>query len=259
MGHHQLQLFPKSRNWRRVVELLDHGSSVAEIAAAASKAAKTATKNALADPVFTEAFWILLNAPLAARGPDFVQDMAEIGVEIDADASLLEITAAIHEALDQHGFATGGRTQFGEFAQLALVEALNAQISPDLPSLFKPSADEARGALGRLSSGNRFGQLARHFFYRLLHRTLSSFLSRELAQHIGPNQRFADDAQRRAFDHAFEVHCRETSRIVEEYAGGWYGKHVWKSGGFDRAEAHRFASYAFTKLRQELERRNAPA
>jgi hypothetical protein len=67
------------------------------------------------------------------------------------------------------------------------------------------------------------------------------YLSRELANHIGQDGRFRADADRRSFDAALATHCIEASRIVRDFAGGWYGKTVWRDGDLSREAAGRFA------------------
>jgi hypothetical protein len=110
-------------------------------------------------------------------------------------------------------------------------------------------------AIGRLAGGDRFAALAREFFARLTQRILDYYLSRELSNHIGAGQRFADDRERSQFDQALDRHCREASRIVEEFAGGWYGKNVYQGDGLTPDDVRRFAPVAFTKIRAELRKR----
>ena len=154
---------------------------------------------------------------------------------------------------------SGTKTDFGEIAQLALVESLNDAVAPRLPTLLEPDPGDLRRALARLASGDRFGALARGFFARLTSRTLDYYLSRELANHVGPGRRFQSDAERVAFDRALSTHAFETARIVEAFAGGWYGKQVWKSEGLTDASMAGFAQYAFKKIRDELGQRRLAA
>jgi hypothetical protein len=140
-------------------------------------------------------------------------------------------------------------------AQMAAVESLAALIGPTLPSLFEPNPAEVQRAVGRLASGDRFSALAREFFARLTQRSLDYFFSRELGNHIGPGERFRNDADRSRFDQALDRHCREASRIVEEFAGGWFGKHVYHRDGITPDAVRRFAPVAFKKIRAELRKR----
>lgn len=253
MGHVRLGVLPKSRKWRQVVNELRRGAEVDEIAALAAEAAETSLQAAANDPTFVHSFWLLTQVPLAARGPTFVEDLGRLGVRVDDQPSLMSLVAAISDAVDRH--AQGGRTELGEMAQMAAIESLTATIAPTLPSLFGPSSEEVQRSIGRLASGDRFSGLAREFFARLTQRTLGYFLSRELSNHIGAGKRFGDDGARSQFDQALDQHCREASRIVEEFAGGWYGKNVYRSGGLTPDAIRRFAPVAFKKVRAELRKR----
>jgi hypothetical protein len=165
------------------------------------------------------------------------------------------VAAAISGAVDRYAREQGGRTDLGEMAQMAAVESLTALVGPNLPSLFRPDSEDVQRAIGRFAGGDRFSALAREFFGRLTQRSLGYFLSRELSNHIGLGDRFTDDVARSQFDNALDRHCREASRIVEEFAGGWYGKHVYQGGGLTRNNIRRFAPVAFKKIRAELRKR----
>ena len=138
---------------------------------------------------------------------------------------------------------------------MAAVDSLIAVVGASLPSLFGPTPEDVQREIGRLSSGDGFSRLAREFFTRLTQRCLGYYLSRELGNHVGADERFHNDTARRRFDDALDLHCREVSRIVEEFAGGWYGKNVYQGRGIGRAEIRKFAPYAFKKLRTELRKR----
>jgi hypothetical protein len=260
MGHVRLGVLPSSRKWRQVVEELRLGAEVDTIAAAAANAAEAALHGASRDPAFLHAFWLLTQIPLAARGPAFTEDIRRLGLQVPDRPSLMDVTAALSGAVDRHVRERGGRTDLGEMAQMAGVETLTAAVGPILPSLFAPAPEEVQRAIGRYASGDRFASLAREFFGRLTQRSLDYYLSRELSNHIGPGQRFADEAARAQFDQALWRHCREASRIVEDFAGGWYGKNVYQRDGLTPEAVSRFAPVAFKKVRAELrKRRDAPA
>ena len=124
-----------------------------------------------------------------------------------------------------------------------------------MPSLFEADASDLQRALGRFANGQAFGRLARTFFTRFVHGLLDHYLSRELAGHQGLDQRFGNDRQRAEFEAALQQHCWEASLIVEAYAGGWLGKHVYKEGLLTERHIADFAAYSLTKIRQELRSR----
>jgi hypothetical protein len=259
LGHIRLGVLPKSRKWNQVVEQLRLGADIDAVAASASDAAETSLQAASNDPAFLHAFWLLTQVPLAARGPDFASDLHRLGVQVPDQPSLMDVVAAISGTVDRYAREQGGRTDLGEMAQMAAVESLTALVGPNLPSLFEPSPGEVRRAIGRFAGGDRFSALAREFFARLTQRSLHYYLSRELSKHIGAGERFRDDAARSQFDDALDRHCREASRIVEAFAGGWYGKNVYQGDGLTPDAIRKFAPVVFKKIRAELRKRRDAA
>jgi hypothetical protein len=125
----------------------------------------------------------------------------------------------------------------------------------DLPSLFAPTPADTNLALGRLAVPNRFALLAREFFARLTTRYLDYFLSREIPNHVGPGKRLHSIDDHTAFNAALDQHCREASRIVETFAGGWFSKTHFE-GGITPEKARNFAYVSFKKIISELRRRS---
>lgn len=259
MGHIRLGILPKTRKWREVVDLLRIGADLEAVAGTAAEAAESSLQSAANDPAFLHAFWLLTQLPLAARGPDFVKDLRNLGLRISDSPRLMDLTSAYMGAVDRHARASGGRTDLGEMAQLAAVESLTAATAPALQTLFGADPIDVQRAIGRLAGGDRFSALARDFFARLTRRSLDYYLSRELANHTGARERFRDDAERARFDEALDRHCREAARIVEEFAGGWYGKNVYQRSGLTPASVRGFAPVAFRKIRDELRKRRDAA
>jgi hypothetical protein len=255
MGHVRLGVLPKSKKWHRVVEDLRLGADVSAIATAAAEAAETSLQNATGDDAFLHSFWLLTQLPSTARSSSFAQDLRDLGVQVSDRPGLMDIVAAFSAAVDQHSRAHGGRTDLGEMAQMAAVESITTLVGSSLPSLFEPNPDEVQRAIGRFASGDRFSILAREFFARLTQKSLKYYLSRELSNHIGAGRRFSDDMERREFDASLDRHCREASRIVEEFAGGWYGKSVYQGKSLTTESVRRFAPVAFKKIRDELRKR----
>jgi hypothetical protein len=255
MGHIRLGRLPRSKRWQQVVELLQLGADVETIAAAAAVAAERDLKRATDDPAFVQTLWLLTQLPLAARGPAFAADLQALGLSVADRPGLMEVVAAFTDAVDRHSRGLPGRTDLGEMAQMAAVESIVALVGQSLPSLFSPTPEDVQREIGRYASGDRFSVLAREFFARLTQRRLEYYLSRALGNHIGPDSRFGDDVERSEFDAALNRHCREASRIVVEFAGGWYGKNVYQKDGLQRSDVPGFAGHAFKKIGDELRKR----
>ena len=259
MGHIRLGTLPQSKKWRDVIGLLDADAPLDAIAEAAALASETDLRRAPGDPSFQFVTQLLVGLPLLARAPGFETEMQDLGLGSDALESVTGLLAGLNAAISRHNFEQGTSSDAGELARAALLESLSVQLRDRLPSLFKPTPQDIRTALASFASGQNFATLARDFFARLTYRSLDYYLSRELANHTGAGKRFADDAARVAFDRALSQHSFEASRIVEEFAGGWYGKTVWKEQSLSKSKINDFSRYAFKKMRSELGRRRASA
>ncbi len=256
MGHILLGTLPVTRKWREVVGLVSGGAPPDLIAGASASAAEAALRHARDDPALLHSFWLLTQLPLAARTPDFLESLQALGLRIDRDPSLLEIVGALTEAIDRQTESAGGRTDLGEMAQLAAADSLATVVGSNLPSLFGPSADDVQLELGKFAARDRFAVLARDFFARLTERYLDYYLSRELSNHIGSTRRFISSDAHADFNDALSQYCREASRIVEAFAGGWYSKTNFE-GGITPEKAGAFVFVALRKVRQELRKRSA--
>lgn len=256
MGHIRLGVLPKSRKWNQVVGLIAGGADVEHIAAASADAAENSLDRASIDVGLAYAFWLLTQVPLAARRPDFPNRLRALGLDgLSDEPTLIEIIAAFGREVDRRVGAKGRRTDLGEMAQHAASETLASLAGRELPSLFSPSPADVQRALAKLGSSDRFSLVSRDFFSRLTNRSLEYFLSRELSTHVGPGKRFAAIGEHTEFNAALDQHCREASRIIKEFSGGWYGKTLHEKKEISEDDARKFAHVAFKKLRAELRKR----
>lgn len=255
MGHIRLGTLSQSKKWREVVELLNSDASLKNVAEASARASEHDLARASNDPSFQFISRLLVELPLLARSPGFYNSLEEMGFTENALSSVPKLLSEINNAIDRNAFDLGQSSDLGALAQSALLETLSIKLRDNLPSLFQPEPAEIRRALGQFSGGQRFAELARDFFARLTYKSLDYYLSRELANHTGTEARFSSDADRVSFERALFQHTFETSRIVEEFAGGWYGKTVWKEQNLTPESINKFTQYAFKKMRSELGRR----
>ena len=254
MGHLLLGRMAATKRWKEVVELLRGGSSVAELADATAHAAESELQSAKGDPGLGYTVWLLTQLPLAARSPQFAARLGELGFDAGSEQSFLGLVAGFTKAVDQHIASRNGRTDLGELARQAASESLTAIAGAGLPSLFGSTAADVQRELGKLASKDRFAGLARDFFARLTQKTLEYYISRELPNHVGPGKAIPTVDQQIAFNAALELHCREASLIVEEFAGGWYSKANFK-GEITPGQAQGFTDYALKKMRDEFRAR----
>jgi len=254
MGHIRLGQLPRTRKWNEVVELLRSGETAPGVAAAALDAAEEGFRRAADDLGFTKALWLLTQLPLAARAPDYLGRLKAIGVDVEHEPGPMALVGAFTDALDA-AMRAGGRTDIGEIAQMSAAETLARELRKSTASLFGTTAADVRRDLASWATTKQFGTLAREFFSAVTRRYLAFYLSRELSNHVGGNRRFANSSEHAQFDDALDLYCRQATRIVEEFAGGWFSKTNWEQGTITQeAVRTEFSFIALKKLRAELKR-----
>lgn len=252
MGHVHLGVLPKTVPWNQVVRLLGDGASTVVVAAASARAAERELLGAGNDPVFVEAVRLLLLVPQAARGDDFGDALRRLDLGVGARPGLLDVLAGIEARLDDVARTARQRTDLGEFAGRALVQALAEQIGDGLPGLFDPRPDDVAAAARLLAGRRGLADLARSFFARLVTDSLSSWLDRTLSAQVGPDRRFSGAAERAAFDRALAAHVHGATRIVQEFIPGWTGKRLAEAGTISAAAARDVGAVSLKKIVEEL-------
>ena len=79
MGHIRLGTLPDTKKWRAVVQMIDGGADLLDIADGAARAAERDLARMPDDPLFQFVLQILVVAPLEARTPqytDYLNDSA---------------------------------------------------------------------------------------------------------------------------------------------------------------------------------------
>lgn len=253
MGHVRLGQLPKTRPWRKVVELIASGASVAEVAKATVEASEKALKFVQKDVGFREASHLLAQIGIAASKDDPVAHLASVGVILPTNASLVDVALAISQGLERNINATGQRSDFGEKARGALVAAVTEHLENRLGGLISASGDEVMAAFKGLHTPKGFGEFGRSFFANLTNGCMEYFLTKTLGTHLGEGHAFQTMNQMGEFQRAMDTHCRESSKIVEEYCGDWFSKHRYEEGGnISRKSADGFGWFALEKMRKEF-------
>jgi len=170
----------------------------------------------------------------------------DLGVAVTSEPTLMELVGGFSDAVDQHVYRTGGRTDLGEIAQMGAAETIAAVLGERTASLFEVTGADVRRELARLGTPRKFSYLARSFFARLTERYLTYFLSRELSNQL-PNAK-----ANREFREALSIHCKQASKIVEKFAADWFSLHKFR-GGITPRKAAGFVGRALVKLSSELQ------
>lgn len=252
MGHIHLGVLPNTRKWREVVDLLTGGAADDTIIVASARAAERDLLAAASDPAFVEAVRLLATIPTAARSEDFGQALRDAGVPVRGAPDLFSLVSAAGERLDEVARERKHGNDIGELARRALLSTLSLHIGDALPGLFDATPRDVQHAAVGLARSRAFGAYTRSFYNRLLSDTLRYWLDRKLSTQVGPEQRFGAVGDRAASDIALAQYCSEATRIIREFAGGWYGKTLHREGRIETSHAAAFGAVCFKKITEEL-------
>lgn len=210
------------------------------------------------DPGFSEAVWVLTQLAVAAKAPEPGVILEAIGLKLDAQSSVADVAACLHETLDRSLSRRSERSDFGEMAQSALVSAVARHLNDKLGTLVAPTANDIYRSLAHLGRTTEFGLLSRSFFARLAGDCMDYFLSKSLGAEVGAGRRFVTTAQVAEFEGAMATHAFEAAKVVEQFSGEWMSKHRFEGEGrIGRDESDHFGWYALEKVRAEMKARSS--
>lgn len=252
MGHVHLRVLPGTKKWRDVVSLIDAGATASAVVAASAKAAERDLLGASDDPIYVECVRLLLSIPHAARNDDFGAALRAADLPVRSNPDLFDLLTGISLRMGEIGRDVGRRTDLGETARRALSRTISECIGDQLPGLFGASPADVQAIARKLSYPKGIAVFSRSFFGNVVSGTLSYWLDRTLASHVGPDQPFPSVADRAAFDGALTQFTAEATRIIQEFAGGWYGKTLHERGAIDTNSAKVFGAVVLKKIVEEL-------
>jgi hypothetical protein len=131
--------------------------------------------------------------------------------------------------------------------------ALTETVGEQAPSLFGSPVDDLQRSLVAYSTRKNFGVLSKRFFGDFFARTLRYFVARELSNHVGFEHSLDSVLASNEFNRSLDLYTRQSAKIIEEFAGGWYSKHNWESKGeISLQEVQGFVAVALRKFRMEM-------
>ena len=254
MGHLRLGRLPKTRRWSEVVDLLEADpTDAARITSATVVAAEAHLQSLPRNDSLTYAFWLLLRIATAAQSKTFVRDVRRLGLTVSADTSAIELIGEVANEIRRRFQDTSGQGATTELASLAVRRALTETVGSFGGSLFGSTVDDLQSAFRRFSTKDQFSEVAYGFFADFTARLLTSYLDRELSNHVE-----GSISERMEVASAIDLHARQSAAIMREFAGGWYSKQNWETKGeITLDDAQRFVAVALRKLRMELQQESA--
>lgn len=253
MGHVRLGTLPKTRRWKKVVELITDGADVAHVSKATIEASQKAMTQLQGDVGFREAIQLLVDIGQAGNQKDPAAYLRTVGIQLPPQPSLTDVAIGITQALDRRIAKTGIQSEFGEKARGALVGAVTERLEKRMGSLLDGKGEDVTVGLKGVHTEKGFGELGQNFYAKLMYGSMGWFLSRNLAEQVGADHRFPTMNQLAQFEAALKTHCVESSVIVKDYCGGWFSKQRIKPG--ERLSAEKidnFGWYGVHKMRGEF-------
>jgi len=260
MGHQTAGGVPKTQKWDAVVAELVGGSGfarddVGQIAARTLDAAGPALEKAVDDPGLRYTFYLLTQMVLAARQGDWQTHLADVGIHLQENSSIFDLTGQVQYAVDDYLLVHGQPSDISEMAQQAAGEALAGLAKDNSVTLFGAGGAELHTAIRDLSTSKGFSRLGQVFFGRFTERFLNFYLSRITAREVG-SSRLPSVSDVSRFNDALQTHCEQSARIVRDFCGQWYSKTEYLEG-IDLRNTSRFMAIALRKLSRELAKQRA--
>jgi hypothetical protein len=132
MGHIRLGRLPRTLRWQGVVQLLDQSpEDVSAVTRATLTTASERLRQLTRDPWLSFCFWLLARVTEAARGPEFVSVLAELGIEAQEGQSTIGFISRVSDRAREEAARHPESGPFAELASLALRRALSETVGQE--------------------------------------------------------------------------------------------------------------------------------
>lgn len=255
MGHIRLGRLPKVRGWKQVIEsLVSSSASLPEIVKLTSQASEKVLVNSKYIDGLSHCFWLFTNIAQASRKGDFVDGLNNLGIKISSDDSGVKVLKQIFDTASNSLRKNGNLSVLDQIALDSFKNAMHNTIVNESTSLFGCDINSIQNAFKKYSTSTRVSNLGREYFSQYIYNAFSFALEKELANSISSEGRFQNSNDIQAFNQKLKQYCWDISKIVEEFSGGWYGKHSYEGDISDKKKTKDFTNYAITKLLSEVQR-----
>jgi hypothetical protein len=266
MGHQRVGSIPKTKKWTSVVEKITGGGAgtgagtlspgsfktptVAEVARDILIAAEDGLLDVKNDAGFRYTVYLLTQIVLAARQEDWQAGLSQLGINLDATATVFDLTGELHRVIEEHRKRHKGSVTVGEMAQQAAGDAISFLAKDNAITLFGNGREELQEAIKKISTKAGFCDLGQRFFGNFTARFLDFYASKIVPKQAGqPGFQTAGDFN--DFKQSLFDHCHQSAKIVHDFCGQWYSKTEWEKG-IDQNNILGLVSHAIDKMRDEL-------
>ena len=253
MGHLRLSTLPRTERWGKVLQHLDEGASVSDIARDTFWAAYSGLSKVPVDAGFTQTLTTIFSFVDALQSRNPVAALQQKGFDVTRDSSLFDFIGSFQERARQSAVEVRAHSDLSQMAQESFARVLMDTAGSSLPTLFGLQSGDADKALKRSLSGQNLGRTMHEFFVGFTQKYLNYYLGRALPARVGISKALANVDKHSEFGKSFDLFVRQTVRITDEFTPGWFGKARFE-GRLSRTEVSKFAHTAFKKIRSEFKR-----
>ncbi len=254
MGHIRLGRIPKTYKWRTVFDAFENEDITAkELAQSISKSAQEEFLSLKGDNSLSFCYWVLVSIVSAARSDSFTESLELLGIKTSNINSGLLFLKNIAQFVSESLIDIGNTNVFSNIAELTLNETLSNSIIRESKSLFGTSIEDIESACKKFGTKKRFAQLSREFFSIFLTRSILFITDKELSNYVIKNTYLKSSFDVLTFQNSLSLYCYQSSKIIEDFSGGWFSKQIWKTDNkipYDAAKG--FMAYALEKVNMEL-------
>ncbi len=255
MGHIRLGRLPKTYRWKQVVEsLVSSSASLPEIVKLTSQASEKVLTDSKYIDGLSNCYWLFTNIAQASRQGDFVQNLNNLGININPEDSGVKVLKQIFDSASVSVRKNGNISVLDQIAVDSFKNAIHNTISAESTSLFGCDIDSIQRAFKKYSTSTQVAHLGREYFSQYMFNSFSFTLEKELANSLSSEGRFQNSNDIQGFKQKLKQYCWDVSKIVEDFSGGWYGKQSFEGNIANKKKTKDFTSYAMTKLLSEVQR-----
>jgi hypothetical protein len=258
MGHQRLGKLPARRLLPEIVRyLIDGGQPTVDLVQQITEFSRDALRQAVKDPGFIEALWLLVKLPQVAAEKNGTGNGKLPGISDAMPNSVVDVLANYDLAIETvQRKSHAGLTDLGEIARQAGLSSLADSLQKELPTLWRPTAEDVQTSLAVLKGTEEFAGLAHRFFGNFVERSIHYYVDRNLHNMVGDGRVAATIADMETFSASIRRHCDEAALIMRAFARDWLGKNHYKEGkAISRSDIRQFSAYVVEKIGIELENR----
>ena len=257
MGNSRYGALAKTRNWLRVIALLeDEEATAGRVASETIRAARNAILRLQNDPLLGHCGYLLTHFAWDAKSGRLPEFLNSVGISPEEIQNRAELLSALARHLTRQRFEFGKINALSEVAEAAFLETVNRTLSTQTPLLFETGIREIESAFKACSTPTGFSEVTLRFFSNFLRRSLRYFLSKEVPNHVGLARRFDSKDKLANFDEAVNRFSVENARILSQYSHDWYSVHTYQNR-IEEKDAKAYLRLALEKLTNEITREGA--